>query len=124
MASKESFDITTGVDLQEIDNALNQAQKDLVNRYDFKGTATKVSLSDDGIALESSADGRLEAAIDVLKGKLVKRQVSLKAIAGGDIKPAAGGRVQIGFIEFRVSSSTTVSVSPPATGSPAEGTSR
>ena len=48
-------------------------------------------------ALESSADGRLEAAIDVLKGKLVKRKISLKAISGGEIKPAAGGRVQTLF---------------------------
>jgi uncharacterized protein YajQ (UPF0234 family) len=83
--------------MQEVRNAVDQTSREIVNRYDFKGTATKVSLSDDGIALESSADGRLEAAIDVLKGKLVKRQVSLKAIAGGDIKPAAGGRVQTLF---------------------------
>ena len=92
-----SFDVVSQVDMQEVRNAVDQTSREIVNRYDFKGTATKVSLSDDGIALESSADGRLEAAIDVVQGKLVKRKVSLKAITGGDIKPAAGGRVQTLF---------------------------
>ncbi len=88
-----SFDIVSQVDLQEVRNAVDQAAREIVNRYDFKGTNTTIGLSEEGIALESSAEGRLEAAIDVLKGRLVKRKVSLKAIAGGDIKPAASGRV-------------------------------
>lgn len=83
--------------MQEVRNAVDQAAREITNRYDFKGTDTKVRLSDDGISLDSSADGRLEAAIDVLKGRLVKRNVSLKSIAGGEIKPAAGGRVQTLF---------------------------
>jgi uncharacterized protein YajQ (UPF0234 family) len=92
-----SFDVVSQVDMQEVRNAVDQAAREIVNRYDFKGTDTKVSLADDGILLESSADGRLEAAIDVLKGRLVKRKVSLKSLSGGDIKPAAGGRVQALF---------------------------
>lgn len=92
-----TFDIVSQVDMQEVRNAVDQAVREIVNRYDFKGTDTKINLSDEGIRLESSADGRLEAAIDVLKGKLVKRKVSLKAVAGGEIKPAAGGRVQTLF---------------------------
>jgi uncharacterized protein YajQ (UPF0234 family) len=92
-----TFDIVSQVDMQEVRNAVDQATREIINRYDFKGTETKIGLSDEGISLESSADGRLEAAIDVLKGKLVKRKVSLKSIAGGDIKPAAGGRVQTLF---------------------------
>lgn len=83
--------------MQEVRNAVDQAAREIINRYDFKGTDTKIGLSDEGISLESSAEGRMEAAIDVLKGKLVKRKVSLKSIAGGDIKPAAGGRVQALF---------------------------
>ena len=83
--------------MQEVRNAVDQAAREIVNRYDFKGTDTKINLSDDGISLESSADSRLEAAIDVLKGRLVKRNVSLKSISGGEIKPAAGGRVQTLF---------------------------
>lgn len=92
-----SFDVVSQVDMQEVRNAVDQAAREITTRYDFKGTDTKVRLSDDGISLESNADGRLEAAIDVLKGRLVKRNVSLKSIAGGDIKPAAGGRVQTLF---------------------------
>ena len=92
-----TFDIVSQVDMQEVRNAVDQAAREIINRYDFKGTDTKIGLSDEGISLESSAEGRLEAAIDVLKGKLVKRKVSLKSVSGGDIKPAAGGRVQTLF---------------------------
>ncbi len=92
-----SFDIVSQVDMQEVRNAVDQAAREIVNRYDFKGTDTKINISDEGIVLESSAEGRLEAAIDVLKGRLVKRKVSLKAIAGGEIKPAASGRVRTVF---------------------------
>ncbi len=92
-----SFDVVSQVDMQEVRNAVDQSAREIVNRYDFKGTSTSVALTDNGILLESSAEGRLEAAIDVVKGKLVKRKVSLKAISGGEIKPAAGGRVQASF---------------------------
>jgi cyclic-di-GMP-binding protein len=92
-----TFDVVSQVDMQEVRNAVDQAAREITNRYDFKGTDTKVRLSDDGITLESSAESRLEAAIDVLKGRLVKRKVSLKSIAGGEIKPAAGGRSQTLF---------------------------
>jgi hypothetical protein len=92
-----SFDVVSQVDMQEVRNAADQAAREITNRYDFKGTDTSVKLNDDGISLESNAESRLEAAIDVLKGRLVKRNVSLKSIAGGDIKPAAGGRVQTLF---------------------------
>lgn len=83
--------------MQEVRNAVDQAMREIVNRFDFKGTDTTVTLGDAGIALESDSEGRLDAAIDVLKGKLVKRNVSLKSIAGGETKPAAGGRVQTLF---------------------------
>jgi uncharacterized protein YajQ (UPF0234 family) len=92
-----TFDVVSQVDMQEVRNAVDQAAREIVNRYDFKGTDTKINLSEEGISLESSAEGRLEAAIDVLKGRLVKRNVSLKSIAGGEIKPAAGGRSQALF---------------------------
>jgi uncharacterized protein YajQ (UPF0234 family) len=92
-----TFDVVSQVEMQEVRNAVDQAAREIVNRYDFKGTDTKINLSEEGISLESSAEGRLEAAIDVLKGRLVKRNVSLKSIAGGEIKPAAGGRSQALF---------------------------
>ena len=92
-----TFDIVSQVDMQEVRNAVDQASREIVNRYDFKGTDTSVRLTDDGIVVESSAEGRLAAAVDVLKGRLVKRNVSLKSIAGGDPKQIGGGRYQATF---------------------------
>jgi uncharacterized protein YajQ (UPF0234 family) len=92
-----SFDIVSQVDMQEVRNAVDQASREIVNRYDFKGTSTTVQLSDDGIVVESASDGRLEAAVDVLKGKLVRRNVSLKSISGGEPKQVGGGRYQATF---------------------------
>ncbi len=92
-----SFDVVSQIDRQEVRNAVDQARREIVNRFDFKGTNTEVSLGDDGIVVESSAEGRLDAAVDVLKTRLVRRSVSLKALHGGDPKPAAGGRVRAHF---------------------------
>ncbi|MEN8234640.1 MAG: YajQ family cyclic di-GMP-binding protein [Actinomycetota bacterium] len=92
-----SFDIVSQVDTQEVRNAVDQSMREVVNRYDFKGTDTRIEISETGIAIESASDHRVEAAIDVLKTKLVKRKVSLKSIAGGEIKPAAGGRAHAEF---------------------------
>ncbi len=92
-----SFDIVSQVDIQEVRNAVDQSMREVVNRYDFKGTDTKISLTDDGIVIESATDQRVEAAIDVLKTKLVKRKVSLKSISGGEIKPVGGGRSRAEF---------------------------
>ena len=92
-----SFDIVSQVDLQEVRNAVDQASREIVNRYDFKGTDSSVRLTDDGIVVESSSEGRLDAAVDVLKGKLVRREVSLKSIAGGEPKQIGGGRFQSTF---------------------------
>lgn len=83
--------------MQEVRNAVDQASREIVTRYDFKGTDTSARLTDDGIVVESSAEGRLAAAVDVLKGRLVKRSVSLKSIAGGDPKQIGGGRYQATF---------------------------
>ena len=87
-----SFDVVSHVDMQEVRNAVDQSMREVVNRYDFKGTDTNIALTDEGIVIESASDHRVEAAIDVLKTKLVKRKVSLKSISGGEIKPVGGGR--------------------------------
>ncbi len=92
-----SFDVVSQVDDQEVRNAVDQSMREIVNRYDFKGTDTTVALTDEGITVESASDHRVEAAIDVLKTKLVRRNVSLKSLAGGEIKPAAGGRSRAEF---------------------------
>ncbi|GAA4859480.1 MULTISPECIES: YajQ family cyclic di-GMP-binding protein [Saccharopolyspora] len=87
-----SFDVVSKVDRQEVDNALNQAAKELANRFDFRGTGTKIEWSgDEAVMLESETEKRLEAAIDVFKEKLIKRGVSLKALDMGE--PASSGKV-------------------------------
>ena len=92
-----SFDIVSQVDMQEVRNAVDQASREIINRYDFKGTGTTVELSDDGITIDADSEGRLDAAVDVLKGKLVRRNVSLKSIAGGEPKQIGGGRYEAVF---------------------------
>jgi uncharacterized protein YajQ (UPF0234 family) len=92
-----SFDIVSQVDMQEVRNAVDQAMREIVTRYDFKGTDSSVRLTDEGITVDSSAEGRLDAAVDVLKEKLVRRNVSLKSIAGGEPKQIGGGRYRAVF---------------------------
>jgi len=87
-----TFDVVSQVNLQEVRNAVDQAMRELVNRYDFKGTETSVALNDDGIVLESSTEERLKAAVDVLKEKLIRRKVSLKSLSGGEPTEVGGGR--------------------------------
>lgn len=87
-----SFDVVSEVDMQEVRNALSQASKEVANRFDFKGTGTAIELKEDSfIEVRSSTDQRLLAAVTVLEEKLVKRQVSLKALEKGKIQDAAGG---------------------------------
>ena len=83
--------------MQEVRNAVDQSAREIVNRYDFKGTGTTVSLTDDGIVVDANSEGRLDAAVDVLKGKLVRRNVSLKSLGGGEPKQVGGGRYQATF---------------------------
>jgi uncharacterized protein YajQ (UPF0234 family) len=92
-----SFDIVSQVDMQEVRNAVDQASREIINRYDFKGTGTTVVLSDAGITVDADSEGRLDAAVDVLKGKLVRRNVSLKSIAGGEPNQIGGGRYEAVF---------------------------
>lgn len=96
MASQASFDVGTGADLQEVDNAVNQARKEIAQRYDFKGTNCQIAF-DRGQAtlrLEADDDFRMKALVDVLQAKLVKRRVPLKNVSMGETEPAAGGRVR------------------------------
>lgn len=89
-----SFDIVSKIDKQELDNALNQAKKEIAQRFDFRGTDTKVEKTDQGIVLESNSDGRLDAAWDVLVSKLVRRGLPIEAFGRGEVKKASGGRVR------------------------------
>jgi cyclic-di-GMP-binding protein len=89
-----SFDIVSEVDLQEVKNALQQALKEIQTRFDFKGTNTEIRLDDGAIELTSSDEFKLKSAMDVLTGKLVKRNVSLKALKPANVESALGGTVR------------------------------
>ncbi len=95
MASQSSFDVTTGVDLQEVDNAVNQAQKEIAQRYDFKGSVATIEFSraEGTLNLTAESEFRMQALFDVLQGRLIKRGVPVKNLDVGDIKPAGGDRV-------------------------------
>ncbi|WP_028926211.1 YajQ family cyclic di-GMP-binding protein [Pseudonocardia acaciae] len=87
-----SFDVVSKVDRQEVDNALNQAAKELSQRFDFRGTGAGVSWAgEDGISIEAETEERCRAAVEVFKEKLIKRGISLKAFEVGDPKPS--GRI-------------------------------
>jgi len=87
-----SFDIVSRVDTQEIDNAVNQAIKEISQRYDFKGTKSEIKWEKkEEIIVIGDDDYKLKAVIDILQGKIVKRGVSLKAFEYGKIEDASGG---------------------------------
>ena len=80
MAAEHSFDIVSKVDHQEVDNAVNQAAKEVAQRFDFKGTDTTVKWAGDNVEIESSTPERASAALDVFQSKAIRRGISLKAI--------------------------------------------
>lgn len=96
MATTNSFDISTGVDLQEVDNAVNQTLKELSQRFDFKGTRCTVELDRKAGSLLLDADDRhrLEALLEILRAKLIKRGVSPKNLDEGDIEDGTMGRAR------------------------------
>jgi uncharacterized protein YajQ (UPF0234 family) len=92
MAGSNSFDVTTGVDMMEVQNAVDQATKEITQRYDFKGLKVEVTLDTKEKALKLAApdDNRLAAIWDVVQSKMVKRKVPLKNLKPGKIESAAG----------------------------------
>ena len=91
MASS-SFDIVSKVDRQEVDNALNQAAKEISSRYDFKNVGASVELSGETIRMTANSEERCKAVLDVLQTKLIRRGVSLKALDTGENEPQASGK--------------------------------
>jgi cyclic-di-GMP-binding protein len=86
-----SFDVVSKVDRQEVDNALNQAAKELSQRFDFRGTNASIAWAGEtGVTLQADTEERVKAALDVFKEKLVKRGISLKSLDAGD--PQASGK--------------------------------
>jgi uncharacterized protein YajQ (UPF0234 family) len=94
VAKDFSFDVVSEVELSEVRNAYDQANREILTRFDFKNTATSLALDEDLIEVRSSTENRLKAAVEVLKEKLVRRQVSLKALHEGPVLAAAKGTVK------------------------------
>ncbi len=85
-----SFDIVSKVDRQEVDNALNQAAKEIAQRYDFKNVGASIAWSGEKVLMSATSEDRVKAVLDVFKEKLVKRSVSLKALDAGE--PQVSGK--------------------------------
>jgi cyclic-di-GMP-binding protein len=94
MAKDSSFDIVSEVDMQEMSNAISQTDKEISQRYDFKGSKAELVLEKETVKLLAEDDYKLEAMLDVLRMKMVKRNVPLKCLQPGKIEPAAGGMVR------------------------------
>ncbi len=94
MASDSTFDVVSKVDKQEVSNALNQAQKEIAQRYDFKGVGAEIDFSGEKVLMKANSEERVKAVLDVFESKLVKRGISLKSLDLGE--PFASGK------EFRL----------------------
>lgn len=88
-----SFDVVSRLEQQEVDNAVNQAAKEVSQRYDFKGVDAKIELSGDTIIMEANSPERIYAILDVLQSKLIRRGVSLKALDTKDREPQPSGKI-------------------------------
>ncbi|WP_237224730.1 YajQ family cyclic di-GMP-binding protein [Rothia nasisuis] len=97
MASDSSFDVVSKVDKQEVSNALNQAQKEVAQRYDFRGVGADIDFSGEKILIKANSEERALAVLDVFQSKLVKRGISLKSLDSGT--PYASGK------EYRIEAS-------------------
>jgi uncharacterized protein YajQ (UPF0234 family) len=92
MASDNSFDVVSEYDRQELINALDQARREIGARYDFKGTDSTIELKEKELELEADSDYKLTAMLDILRSKMVKRNVDLKVLDPQKVEPAAKGR--------------------------------
>jgi uncharacterized protein YajQ (UPF0234 family) len=96
MASNPSFDVSTGADLQEVDNAVNQALKEVAQRYDFKGSHCTIEFDRPKAEIRLAADDdfRMEQLLDILRTKMIKRNVPVKNLVIGENTPAGGSTVR------------------------------
>ena len=96
MAQQNSFDIVSEVDLQEVDNALNQARKEIAQRYDFKDSKSSIDFNtkEKQIVIISDDDFKLKSVVDIVQSKLIKRSVPIKALDYGKVEPAANSTVR------------------------------
>jgi cyclic-di-GMP-binding protein len=94
MAKAESFDIVSTVNMQEVDNAINQTNKEIRQRFDFKKSVSAVSLEEDSVKIISDDDFKLKNVIDILETKIVQRGVPIRNMEFGKIEEASGGTVR------------------------------
>ena len=96
MADQNSFDVVSKVDMQEAKNAIDQALKEIHQRFDFKGTKTELTLKEkeNELVIVSDDEYKLKSVVDILTAKLIKRNVSVKAFEFGTVEPALGGTVR------------------------------
>lgn len=94
MAKDSSFDVVSEVNMQEVVNAVNQAKKEVSQRYDFKGSKTEIDLTEDVIKVTTEDDFRLTSVIDILKTRLISRKVAVRNLQYGKVEDAAGGMVR------------------------------
>jgi len=107
VASESSFDVVSKIERQEVDNALNQAAKEVAQRYDFKGTGASVAWSgDDAIVITANSEERVEAVLDVLKTKLIRRGVSLKVLETGEATASGKEYRQVSTLKEGLDSET------------------
>jgi cyclic-di-GMP-binding protein len=100
-----SFDVVSEIDMQEVRNAVDQAAREINNRYDFKDTGSSIDLGEDTITMATASEDRLIALRQVLEEKLVKRKVSLKAVDYGEVQEASGATVrQVASLQAGISS--------------------
>jgi uncharacterized protein YajQ (UPF0234 family) len=97
MADVNSFDVASKVDMQEVKNALDQVMKEIRQRFDFKGTKTELTLKENEseLVLVSDDEYKLKSVVDIVKARLIKRNVSVRAFAFGPVEPALGGTVRM-----------------------------
>ncbi|WP_025028515.1 YajQ family cyclic di-GMP-binding protein [Caldalkalibacillus mannanilyticus] len=94
MSKESSFDIVSKLDLQEVDNAIRQAMKEIENRYDFKGSKSDIKLEKEQLVILSEDEYKLNSVVEILQSKLIKRNVPIKSMKFGKIEGASGGMVR------------------------------
>lgn len=94
MAKDSSFDIVSEVEMQEMDNSVNQSMKEISQRYDFKGSKAEITLEKDSLKLTAEDDYKLNAMLEILKGKMIKRGLSPKCLDAGKVENASGGTLK------------------------------
>lgn len=92
-----SFDIVSKVDMQEVDNAVNQAKKEIETRYDFRNSKSSITLAKDSVEIIADDEFKLSAVVEVLKAKLIKRNVPIKSLSPGKIEKAPGDTIRQKF---------------------------